>query len=380
MRQLIIPTVLILGFTSLTFAGQDAAPSSHLVYDDASFDGDIIINEVRVPEGGEAMFTYYEALGWGGRAAGYAGIQAHPKAHNYIFSIWDHKDHRAPITAVYRGPGTLVENFGGEGTGLKSWNFELGWETGVWYTLVARCWAADDHTFYGYWVRSGKTGLWTHMVTMDVAAQDALFKGGNDSFIEDWLETGENARTTHLRNGWKRKPSGEWHAFGSARYSVNSWDLSEGKRSFNFRTNWDGGVAEDAGGKFYFMTSGGRETKPTSANPSQHSIERVETKPGYGPIEVTTAKAISGGAGKVAITWETDPKTLPQFSYEISARITPEASGEPLAKVGKIEPHGRSAQLELPDGVDVDRVQISLICRDILGNESRPIPLQVARE
>ena len=187
-------------------AGQNAAPSSHLVYNDANFPGDIMINEVRVPKDGEAMYTYYEALGWAGKGAGYAGIQAHPRAHNYIFSIWDHKDHKAPIRAVHRGPGTLTEKFGGEGTGLKSWNFELGWDTDVWYTLVARCWPVKDHTFYGYWVRSAKTKEWTHMVTMDVAVKDANFLGGNDSFIEDWLETGKNARTTHLRNGCVNSP------------------------------------------------------------------------------------------------------------------------------------------------------------------------------
>ena len=96
--------LIALGFSLQ--AGQNAAPSSHLVFDD-NFPGDILINEVRVPKAGEAMYTYYETLGWRGRAAGYAGIQAHPKAHNYIFSIWDHKGHTAPIRAVHRGPGTV---------------------------------------------------------------------------------------------------------------------------------------------------------------------------------------------------------------------------------------------------------------------------------
>ena len=59
---------------------QNSAPSSHLVFDD-DFVGDIVINEVRVPKDGEALYTYYEALGWRGKGAGYAGIQAHPKAH-----------------------------------------------------------------------------------------------------------------------------------------------------------------------------------------------------------------------------------------------------------------------------------------------------------
>ena len=112
------------------------------------------------------------------------------------------------------------------------------------------------------------------MVTMEVATKNAYMLGGNDSFIEDWLETGKVPRTTHIRNGWKRKPTGEWHAFQKAKYSVNSWDLIKGKRSFNFKKNWDGGIAEDSTGKYYYMTSGGSKTSPTTENPSEFKIKR----------------------------------------------------------------------------------------------------------
>ena len=379
MNSEFLAAALFLSSILVAAAGQNAAPSSHMVYNDARFAGDILINEVRVPKDGEAMYTYYEALGWGGKGAGYAGIQAHPKAHNYIFSIWDHKEHTAPIKAVYRGPGMLTQKFGGEGTGLKSWNFTLGWDTDVWYTLVARCWAVGDHTFYGYWVRSDKTKQWTHMVTMDVAAKDAYFNGGNDSFIEDWLETGKNKRTTHLRNGWKRKPSGEWHAFGTARYSVNSWDLSEGKRSFNFKTNWNGGVAKDADGQFYFMTAGGSETKPTTTNPSKHSIERSEKKPGYAATRIQPGKVSTARNGKIAIAWEIDPKTLPQFSFTITAHDNAASQGEPLVKVQEVEPHTRATELALPKHLDPNKLHWLLRCRDILGNESAALPLQMAK-
>ena len=268
------PLTFVLLSTAFVVVAQNSAPSSHFVFDDR-FDGDIVINEVRVPKSGEAMYTYYEALGWRGRAAGYAGIQAHPRGHIYIFSIWDHKEHTTPIRAVHRGAGTLTEKFGGEGTGLKSWNFELGWETDTWYTLVSRAWPIGEHTFYGYWVRSGKTGQWTHLVTMDVAAKEAFFKGSTDAFIEDWLNTGSKPRTTNLRGGWKRKLDGQWHAFQSGRYSVNRWDLVPGKRSFNFRTNLDGGVASDDDGSFYFMTAGGRDTKPSASFIFSRPVRRV---------------------------------------------------------------------------------------------------------
>lgn len=58
---------------------------------------------------------------------GYCGLQDHPDGRAFIFSIWDPqlvKD--TPITAVAKGQGTWTDRFGGEGTGLKSMNFELG--------------------------------------------------------------------------------------------------------------------------------------------------------------------------------------------------------------------------------------------------------------
>ncbi|MFT5467822.1 MAG: hypothetical protein ACI8UO_002929 [Verrucomicrobiales bacterium] len=376
---MILPRILLVTCIAAgtAVAGQNAAPSSHIVFDD-NFPGDIIINEVRVPKDGEALYTYYETLGWSGKGAGYAGIQAHPKAHNFIFSIWDHKEHTAPIRAVHHGPGTLTEKFGGEGTGLKSWNFELGWETDTWYTLISRCWLVEEHTFYGFWSRSGKTGEWTHLITMDVAAKEAWFQGHTDSFIEDWLETGVKARTTNLRGGWKRKLSGEWHPFGGARYSVNSWDLDPGKRSFNFKTNWNGGVAKDENGEeYYFMTAGGEKTSPTAENPSQHAIERKEKLPGHTPIKINSAKAHLAEDGSVVVTWENDSATLPQFSYRVEAHDNLDGKGDPISLVIAAQPHVRSAKLELPAAADPGDIVISLTHRDILDNESPVLRLRL---
>ena len=373
--RLLIAVLIVPVVAGCAFAGENAAPSSHLVFDD-HFEGDILINEVRVPKDGEAMYTYYETLGWRGKAAGYAGIQAHPKAHNYIFSIWDHKEHTAPIKAIHHGPGTLTQKFGGEGTGLKSWNFELGWETDTWYTLVARCWPVGDHTHHGYWARDGKTGKWTHLVTMDVAARDAYYRGGTDAFIEDWLETGKNARTSHLRGGWKRKRSGEWHAFGSARYSVNHWDLEKGKRSFNFRTSWNGGVAKDEGGEFYFMTAGGAETKPTTENPSTHSIKRTAEEPDFAPVKITSARVTAGGDGEIVVSWEIDPKSAPQFAFTITGAENGAAQDGARLRLEKIEPQARSAAVKLPESLAPSSVSVRLQCRDIFDRPSKITPVK----
>jgi hypothetical protein len=346
-----------------------------MVYNNGG-DADIIINDVRVPKDGLTRFTYYEALGWSGKGAGYAGIQDHPKARNFIFSIWDHKQHTAPIRAVYHGPGTETKPFGGEGTGLKSWNFEIGWKTDVWYTLVARNWDVGDHTHYAFWACAGDTGKWTHLVTMDVAAPQARFRGSNDSFLEDWVNSGKNKRTSHIRKGWRRKTDGSWLAATEARYSVNKWDLAEGKRSYNFRDSWNGGVGKDDTGQFYFMTAGG-DTKPTTTNPAKFAIPRTAEKPEFEPLKIGSATAVRDG-NTLTVKWENDPATLPQFSYVVDVYTNAAGKGEPLASVSQELAHARSATLD----VSFKKFRshyVRLRCTDILDGESQPLIVKVTK-
>ena len=344
---------------------QDSAPSSHMVFDD-NFPGDILINEVRVPTSGEALYTYYETLGWRGKGGGYAGIQAHPKAHLYIFSIWDNQAHTAPIKAVYVGAKTKTERFGGEGTGLKSWNFDLGWSNNVWYTLVARSWHVDQHTHFGFWVRDSETKIWTHLVTMDVACKTS-FEARTDAFIEDWRATGSHSRTTHLRGGWKRKLDGTWHAFSQCRYSVNRWDLTKGKRSYNFRKNWDGGIRADDKGKHYFMVSGGKETMPSTDNPSVFKIERNEHEPAYDPIRIVNATAKRSG-DQVTVSWKLDPTSLPMFGHELKLI---DASTNELVYQSKLRsPHTRETKFDLPAGKSGE-LRLEIVCTDILDHQTR---------
>ena len=373
MFRSILPSFgVILGAVSCSFpmtgVAETSAPSSHFVFDD-SFPGDILIHQVRVPTGGEATFTYYETLGWRGKAAGYAGIQSHPKGRNFIFSIWDNKSHRQPIRAVHAGAGTKVETFGGEGTGLKTWNFELGWDLDAWQTFVARAWPVGDHTHVGLWVRSGEQGAWNLISTMDVATEDAYFEGGNDAFIEDWLNTGENLRKMHLRKGWRRDLEGQWFATRKGRYSVNSWDLTEGKRSYQYRRNWNGGVEEDADGRFYFMTSGGKETAPTADNPSEHAIPRADAAPQLLPLQIKRARASLDEGNSLKVSWETVPTTLPQFSYSIEVYDNRDWEGDPIAKVSELDSETRAKTVQLSGLTKSDSFYVRLTCRDLLDNE-----------
>ena len=336
--------LVVVSHLALPRAGwsQDAAPSSHMVFDD-NFPGDIVIISVRVPADGEAMYTYYEGLGWRGTAAGYAGLQVHPRGHNFICSVWDNPAHTAAITAVHRGPGTKTEGFGGEGTGLKSWNFELGWDVDAWYTLVGRCWSVGDHTQLGMWVHSQATGHWTHLVTFDVAVADARFEGGTDAFLEDWLDTGAEGRTTHLRNGWKRRLDGRWHPFGEARYSVNAWDLEPGKRSYAFREVWDGGTRGEDREAYYFMSSGG-QAKPSTTNPSTHALPRHEQEPDVPRAMVTSSRVVRADDAWT-LTWECDPATAPPFAFVLETFAATQADGEPLSREEITEPQRRAWEI-----------------------------------
>jgi hypothetical protein len=315
---------------------QNSAPSSHLYFSTSGGSADILINEVRIPL--KTMNTYYETLGWGGSASGYAGLQEHPSGRNFIFSIWDNASHRAPIKAVFTGHGTTTEKFGGEGTGLKSWTFKLPWEANSWYTLAARAWPVGQDTYCGMWVKDGATGKWRHLITMDVAAANAYFQGSLDAFIEDWSATGANRRETHIRKPWRRKTAGTWEGLTQAGYSVNKGDLGSGGRSYNFRQNWDGGKRNDATGDFFYMTSGGAETVPTTANPSNLSIARADAKPAYAAIALKNLTPRMLGTDRIEIAWERDSLSLPQFKYILETFSDPGFAGTPIAAVEKSLP------------------------------------------
>ncbi len=241
---------------------QNSALSSHFRFGD-NVEGDITISEVRVPANGLTFNTYYESLGFFGNKGnstgnGYGGIQKSldPRGDEiHIFSLW-HANTDPSDTAnfpypVYLGHGTIWEYFGGEGVGLKTWNFELGWDPDVWYTHVVRTWEVGQHSYYAFFVRDGVSGYWRHLSTIGVREPKLRLTGANDAFIEDWAATGKDRREVHLRNNWRRASNGNWVFAQSGRYAPNSWDIELGRRSYNYRSNWTGGTSVDETGEYY---------------------------------------------------------------------------------------------------------------------------------
>ena len=77
------------------------------------------------------------------------------------------------------------------------------------------------------------------------------------------------------------------------------------------------------------------------------------------------------------VTWETDPQTLPQFGFKITGHDNPSGQGEPLFQLESVEPHARRAELPMKKALGQAQVFIHLFCRDILGNESQVLSMEL---
>ena len=381
--------VLIWGCVYLSQARQ-AAPSSHFNFG-RNVAGDIQVSEVRVPSDGIAPSTYYETLGFRGNKGnntgnGYGGIQGSKDQRGnrvHIFSIWhsvdNPKDKANFPYVVHLGHGMKAEHFGGEGVGLKTWKLTsdksdpLYWKPDVWHTHVVRCWPEGGHTMYAFFARDGGDGVWRHLSTIGVREANILMTGPNDTFIEDWEGTGALIRKIHIRNNWRRSNTGVWFPAQGGRFSVNFWDLDKGKRSYEYRTNWNAGIRKDKGGEFYFMEIGGdaSPTKPL-AYPnklsSRFSIPIDGSKPNYRSGEILALHHEILKDGKLRLHWKINDSALPQFTYQIKLLDNKMNS---IFSLKKIDPHIRQQVIHLEEvGKKDEHYTLEFLISDLFDNVS----------
>lgn len=325
-------------------SAQNSALSMHLSANDY-FEGDIIVKTLKVPH--RTLNTYYCALMWnvGGEAGGYCGMQNHPSGNNFIFSLWDPISTSKAIEAYYTGRGTEVSRFGGEGTGLKSMNFELGWAEEHEYRMVSRSWAFNGHSYFGFWVQDFTSNSWTHLVTMDYPVANIKFKTSTGSFLEDWSSTGHNMRKVFQKDGYKRKTNGEWYPFTQMRYSINEYDIAPGRRSYNYKDNYNAGVVDG----YYFMQSGGTTT-PDFSGPSINLSNNFSNEPQVDPIVYYFTEVSDS-----LISWTVPQSSTPQFRFRI------EMNAELI--VDSIEAETRSYKIEANNGN-----MVFFTIEDIFGN------------
>lgn len=200
-----------------------------------------------------------------------------------------------------KGPGTICEPFGGEGSGLKSWNFSVGWEPDSWYTVVIRRWDNGDHSRFGFWVKHQMSLEWLHMVTLDYPVADTYFETLSCSFLEDWKGSGDQERRVHYKNGYKHSLNGKWLPFNKAVFSV----VNE-LQSKMYENNYDSGILDDT----YYLQSGGK-TIPTETAVSGTMLKtEMPEKPAVLPICVYLSSVTPE-----EVAWEIASGSVPQFQY-----------------------------------------------------------------
>lgn len=362
----IIPiTTLIITILSLTQSAysQNRAPSLYLNYQDNE-QGDILINSLRA-QSPSPLYTYYCGLQWniGQDAGGYCGMQEHPNGRNFIYSLWDPVTNRLPITVEYKHKNTQIANFGGEGTGLRSLNFGIGWEADQWYSLVSRVWSTNStNSLFGYWVYDHTNEIWNHLVTMNYPVNNLKFNTETISFIEDWGGNGSNARTIQYKDGWKRKYIDKsWISFDKSYFDRVFPDAG----AVNYIKNYDGGVIKD---EYYFMTSGGNTIPLNNEAGVLVYLPNNKSEPEFQAGELKYLR-LSIDGNNLLINWDIITSKLPQFSYHIRIYDNAEKLGSPLI-IENIKPHLRKDIIDISTWENNKEYFVEFYIKDIFDNMS----------
>jgi hypothetical protein len=208
------------------------ASSLHLGFQDpSSEDAELLMVDIKVDS--SSPNTYYAPINFIG---GYCGIQDIGDRRTLHFSLWDYVDgdqravpEEAAARILWRGYNVEGSDFGGEGTGIKTWK-EYDWKNNQPYRLAVKMRPETVDTFPGstrdYWVLDFATGEWMHIATLWRAANPESGELETDlgevfAFIEDWAATAEWHRSCYVYNARKQYRSGGWHAYDQAYYNVN---------------------------------------------------------------------------------------------------------------------------------------------------------------
>ena len=365
MKIIFIPSIIIFTiFLPHSLFSQDRAPSLYLNYQDEG-QGDILINTLRV-QSPSPLYTYYCGLLWNGGqdAGGYCGMQEHPNGRNFIYSLWDPVSSSDPITAEYTHPNTDIAVFGGEGTGLRSLNFGIGWETDQWYSLVSRAWTTNvNSTLFGYWVYDQSNSIWHHLVTMNYPVPNLNFNTKTSSFIEDWYGNGYEARTIHHNNGWKRIISdASWLPFEESYFDRVFPDSG----TVNYIENYDGGVIND---EYYFMRSGGTTTPQTNEDDVTLFLEYNTTNPGFETGEFNNLTIVVDN-DILIVGWDIEESKSPQFAYHIKIYDNIALSGTPVISIDNTKPHLRNDTIDISTLPNNSEYFVQFYITDIFDNIS----------
>ncbi len=227
-------------------------PSVHLGYSmPAEKDIEYAYGEVTVPEGGDALGSFFMANGFG---EGYFGIQVNgPAERRVLFSVWSPFTTDDPakvpeadrVTLLRKGEGVRTGEFGNEGSGGQSFLVHP-WKAGTTYRFLTRVEpAGDDTTTYTAWFGEGDS--WRLIASFLRPRTDRHLTGFH-SFLENFLDTtGNVGRRARYANQWVRDTEGTWHPVTTARFT------GDATASGGHRLDYAGGLEENG---FYLRNCG----------------------------------------------------------------------------------------------------------------------------
>ncbi len=326
--------------------------------------GELWYSEVMVDNTCKKINTYYSTLNFSlGPRGGYGGIQYKPnEVYNNIFSMWDIQDSSLPqCKTEYAAPNTLIDGFGGEGTGLHTDN-PMPWVPGVWYATVARRWSTGDgKTRIGFFMYDYGVGKWKHYVTIITPENNASFTGTKlGGFVENWNSNlNKDSRCGYYRNFWSMNAQGNWSK--PLRYTA-----SAGTGSWGAQTAFNNTAIK--------ITSCGTTPAPAGGSVTFNSITQEGTKPASTiPINVTTVTpTYNSSTNSVNVTWASSETTSPQLSYKV-ALYTEASWGNnytPVAVVSGIRPDLRNVSIPLPANSQSGKYYVSVVLEDIFKQTS----------
>lgn len=243
-----------------------SSPSVHLSFSTtapSTKSYDWIYGEILVPQGGDPLATYYMSLGF---YRGYMGIQTNSEQERRVlFSVWDSKDAEKDkniqksdlVTLVAKGPHTVTNNFGGEGTGGQSYDPQANWQTGKpVHFLMNVLPDSNGSVVISAWYQID-TKPWVYVASWRTPKEKRYFDGFY-SFIENYGYTnGWMRREAYYYNAWgKQSGGGDWISLNKVRFSHT--DGKPGQR-----IDYEQGVSPKYPNRFYMASGGYTPTKLT---------------------------------------------------------------------------------------------------------------------
>lgn len=208
------------------------ASSLHLGFKDpSSAPAELLMCDIEVDS--TSPSTYYAAINFTG---GYCGLQDQGNTRTVHFSLWDYVDgdklqvpEEAASRILWRGQRVSGSDFGGEGTGVKTWR-DYSWKTHQPYRLVVKMTPMTINSYGGamrdYWVYNFTSQEWMHVATLWRAdnpntGQPETDLGEVYTFVEDWAATSEWYRSCYIYNARKKYRDGDWYIYERAQYTIN---------------------------------------------------------------------------------------------------------------------------------------------------------------